>query len=82
MSNKTQALETVQTALDNLQEFTKQEFPVGTKINSRRGRGEAQFEIVGYPTPTSIELANSVLGQSKNDKIQILSLKCVTLTPQ
>lgn len=81
MNDKTQALQTVKDALNSAQEFTKVEFPLGTPILSKRGRGDASFKVVGYPEPTSLELVNSVLGESKNGKIQILNLSCVKLDP-
>lgn len=79
MSNKQTAIETANTALAAAQEFTKVEFPIGTQILSKRGRGDASFKVVGYPSPESIELVNSVLGESKNGKIQILNLSCVKI---
>jgi hypothetical protein len=75
MSNKIEAHKSALEALEKLQDFTKSEYPVGTLVNSKRGRGEALFKVVGYhPAPTSIDLANSVLGLSKNEKTQVLNL--------
>ncbi len=79
MMNKTETYQNALNALEALQGFTKQEFPVGTKVKSKRGRGEASFVVDGYPTPLSIELAQSVIGISKNGKIQTLNLATVTL---
>lgn len=79
MSNTTNALNAAKESLLALQKEACASFPVGTKIKSRRGRGEASFEVVGFPEPTSLELANSVLGRSKNAKVQILNLTCVSL---
>jgi hypothetical protein len=79
MSNKIEAKNSALGALEDLQDFTKAEFPVGTKVKSKRGRGEASFTVTGYPEATSIELANSVLGLSKNGKTQTLSLDSISM---
>jgi hypothetical protein len=79
MSNKIEAKNAALGALEDLQDFTKAEFPIGTKVKSKRGRGEASFTVTGYPEATSLELANSVLGLSKNGKTQTLNLDSVSL---
>ena len=79
MSNKIEAKNAALGALEDLQDFTKAEFPLGTQVKSKRGRGEARFTVTGYPEATSIELANSVLGLSKNGKTQTLNLDSVSL---
>ena len=71
---KTNAYKNATDALSALQEFTKVEYPVGTPVQSRRGRGMADFTVTGYPTPDSLDTANSVIGESKNGKFQILDL--------
>ena len=71
---KTEAYRNALSALDSLQSFTKEQYPVGVIVKSTRGRGLATFKVVGYPTPESIGLANSVIGESGNGKNQIVSI--------
>lgn len=72
--NKTEAHKNATNALDSLQGFTKEQFPVGTTVFSRRGRGIATFKVSGFPQPTSLENANSVIGASENGKEQVLAI--------
>lgn len=68
-------IENVMAALAEIQEDTKILHPLGKTVKSRRGRGEAVFTIEGYPeAPTSIEMAQAVLGRSKNGKVQVLKM--------
>ena len=70
---KEQATQKALQSLQDLQQFTRDQYPIGTVVKSRRGRGLAEFTVTGYPQPTSMELANSVEGLSKNEKTQILN---------
>lgn len=72
--NKIEAHKNASNALDNLQNFTKEQYPVGTAVFSRRGRGIAAFKVSGFPNPTSLETANSVIGTSENGKEQVLTI--------
>lgn len=72
--DKTEAHKNAQSALDSLQGFTRENFPVGTSIFAPRGRGIASFKVSGFPAPTSLEKANSVIGTSENGKEQVIAL--------
>lgn len=76
--NKSETYKTALEVLENLQEFTKKDYPIGTKVTSKRGRGLAEFTVCGYPDALSVEAANSVLGRTPNNKIQTLTLGSIS----
>lgn len=72
---KIEARHVAASALEALQEFTKQDFPLGKEVKARRGKGLATFKVAGYPEPISLDAANAVIGENlKTGKAQMVSL--------
>ena len=80
MNQEIEAQKAALSALESLQDFTKNDYPKGLVVHSRRGRGLAKFTIVGYPDPVSVDSANSVIGESQKGKNQVISLASITGT--
>jgi hypothetical protein len=56
-------------ALAELQAETKSAYPMGAVVRAKRGRGASEMIVEGYPEPTGLAEAQTILARSPKGKV-------------